>query len=285
MFWVPGHFPDYAVMPGVLIVEALAQVGAVALLSLPENQGKHRVLRRHRQGALQAAGASRATRCASSATITQARADRSASATRSAFVGRRARLLGRADVRDKIAGRRGVPSRHLRGPTSLRSALPTTTESDRRTMGLLRSASDQTAAPCSAWSASATWDCRSPSRWPRPGTASSASTSPPRRSRRVNAGTSYIPDVPTDGARGARRAPASSRRRPTSPRRPSATPIAICVPTPLNEMKEPDTSYMEAAAAADRAVPARRTCSSRSSPPRTPAPPRRSSSRSSRPAA
>lgn len=40
MFWVPGHFPDYAVMPGVLIVEALAQVGAVALLSVPENQGK-----------------------------------------------------------------------------------------------------------------------------------------------------------------------------------------------------------------------------------------------------
>ena len=39
-FWVPGHFPEYAVMPGVLIVEALAQVGAVALLSLPENQGK-----------------------------------------------------------------------------------------------------------------------------------------------------------------------------------------------------------------------------------------------------
>lgn len=40
MFWVPGHFPDYAVMPGVLIVEACAQVGAVALLSLPENAGK-----------------------------------------------------------------------------------------------------------------------------------------------------------------------------------------------------------------------------------------------------
>lgn len=40
MFWVPGHFPEYAVMPGVLIVEALAQVGAVALLSLPENTGK-----------------------------------------------------------------------------------------------------------------------------------------------------------------------------------------------------------------------------------------------------
>jgi 3-hydroxyacyl-[acyl-carrier-protein] dehydratase len=40
MFWVPGHFPEYAVMPGVLVVEALAQVGAVALLSLTENQGK-----------------------------------------------------------------------------------------------------------------------------------------------------------------------------------------------------------------------------------------------------
>jgi len=39
-FWVPGHFPEYSVMPGVLIVEALAQVGSVAMLSLPENQGK-----------------------------------------------------------------------------------------------------------------------------------------------------------------------------------------------------------------------------------------------------
>src|SRR5947209_6006797 len=39
-FWVPGHFPAYAVMPGVLIVEALAQVGAVALLSLDAYKGK-----------------------------------------------------------------------------------------------------------------------------------------------------------------------------------------------------------------------------------------------------
>lgn len=39
-FWVLGHFPEYAVMPGVLIVEALAQAGAVALLSTEEARGK-----------------------------------------------------------------------------------------------------------------------------------------------------------------------------------------------------------------------------------------------------
>ncbi|MBM7645886.1 3-hydroxyacyl-[acyl-carrier-protein] dehydratase [Scopulibacillus daqui] len=35
-----GHFPSYPVMPGVLIVEALAQVGAVAMLKKEENRGR-----------------------------------------------------------------------------------------------------------------------------------------------------------------------------------------------------------------------------------------------------
>ena len=35
-----GHFPRQPVMPGVLMIEALAQVGAAAILSLPENKCK-----------------------------------------------------------------------------------------------------------------------------------------------------------------------------------------------------------------------------------------------------
>lgn len=39
-FWVPGHFPERAVLPGVLIVESMAQAGAVAVLVEEENRGK-----------------------------------------------------------------------------------------------------------------------------------------------------------------------------------------------------------------------------------------------------
>lgn len=39
-YFFAGHFPEEPVMPGVLIVEALAQVGAVTMLSLEEYKGK-----------------------------------------------------------------------------------------------------------------------------------------------------------------------------------------------------------------------------------------------------
>ena len=35
-----GHFPEHSVMPGVLILEAMAQTGAVAILMEEENKGK-----------------------------------------------------------------------------------------------------------------------------------------------------------------------------------------------------------------------------------------------------
>ena len=60
----------------------------------------------------------------------------------------------------------------------------------------------------------------------------------------LNGGTSYIPDVPTDEL-----APLVERglieATTDFSRVAEADAVAICVPTPLNETKEPDTSYME----------------------------------------
>ena len=63
----------------------------------------------------------------------------------------------------------------------------------------------------------------------------------------VNAGRSYIPDVPADEVAGLVSEAMLEATRDFA-RISECDAIAICVPTPLNEMKEPDTSFMEAAA-------------------------------------
>ena len=39
-YFFKGHFPDTPVLPGVLMIESIAQCGAVVILGLPENSGK-----------------------------------------------------------------------------------------------------------------------------------------------------------------------------------------------------------------------------------------------------
>jgi 3-hydroxyacyl-[acyl-carrier-protein] dehydratase len=41
-YYFKGHFPQEPIMPGVLIIEAIAQTGAVTLLAIPENSSNEK---------------------------------------------------------------------------------------------------------------------------------------------------------------------------------------------------------------------------------------------------
>ena len=42
--WIKTHFPSFHVVPGAIMLEALAEVGGIAILGLPENRGRIAVL-------------------------------------------------------------------------------------------------------------------------------------------------------------------------------------------------------------------------------------------------
>ncbi len=68
-----GHFPGRPIMPGVLMVEALAQACGVAVLTLDEYRGKLGPLRRASTSAASAAWCSPATRCVMKVSIEKLR--------------------------------------------------------------------------------------------------------------------------------------------------------------------------------------------------------------------
>ena len=117
--YFPGHFPHRPVMPGVLILEAMAQAAAILAFRTLGSQARRNydlLLRRHRQGALQAAGGAR--RPAAHRSVMLQGSKRGIWKFGCAVQGRRnAGQRSRHHVRDRPPGRHGPvihPDRHRR---------------------------------------------------------------------------------------------------------------------------------------------------------------------------